>query len=215
MAEVSLSFIGQQDIKENRDERVMQAKKMQSSIFTRFSAKRGAGRVERYFLKLRAQQINISVQLISFVIVLILVIVHTYINFNYFQQYFESTVKDMATPICYQAFLYTSNIFFEANYFSKILSNFYLNPSIFSQSEDNILNISQLEVKALKSMVIGSGSFIDCGFSTGSIISTEFVDFHKGKYRFYYSDSPDDSTSVEICSWNAFNVVNNIIGINS
>lgn len=215
MAEVSLSFISHQDIKENRDERVIQAKRMQTSIFTRFSAKRGAGRVERYFLKLRTQQINISVQLIAFVIVLILVVVHTYLNFSFFQQYFSSIVIDMATPVCYQTFLYAYNIFFEANYFSNMLSNFYSYPSVFSGTEDNTFNISQIEARALKSMVFDSGSFINSGFSTGKIISTEFVDFDKDKYRFYLSHPSDSSSSAHVCSWDAFGTKNNITYINS
>ena len=216
MAEVSLSFISQEDIKENHDERVIQAKRMQASIFTRFTAKRGAGRVERYFLKLRAQQINISIQLVAFVIVLILVVVHTYLNFSYFQQYFSSTVIDMATPIYFQTFLYTSNIFFEANFFSKIISNFYSYPSIFVQSNDNTVNISQLEAKALKSMVLDSGSFIDCGLATGTIISTEFVNFDKNKYRFYLSNPLNGTTSLQLCSWDAFgSTADNVTGYNS
>lgn len=215
MAEVSLSFISQQDIKENRDERIIQAKRMQSSIFARFTAKRGAGRVERYFVKLRAQQVNISIQLVSFFIVLILVVVHTYLNMSHFHNYFSSTVIDMATPIRLQTFLYTTDIFYEANYFSKIISNFFSHPSVFLQSADSAFNISQLEIRALKSMIIGASSFSDCGFSTGSIISSEIVDFSKEKFRLYMSYPSDEYTPGLLCTWDAFGTNSENSGFNA
>ncbi|OHT09593.1 hypothetical protein TRFO_21481 [Tritrichomonas foetus] len=179
---------------------------MQTSIFSRFTAKRGAGRIERYFVKLRNQQINFMIILTSFVLNVILIVLYNYLHVLLFQNFITETVNDMMESTRAHNYYSTVNIFFEAFYFSSVFSDFFSYPSIFypvdEKNAEMITKLSYFEHKIFQSVNIHSCFVHDFGFISGSVVSVETQNYNINDVLLWYANV-SSGTQGYLCSWAA------------
>lgn len=215
MNEITLSCFSYGYDRENRDEQIIEAKRMQTSIFSRFTAKRGAGRIERYFVKHHSLQIGIAIQLIAFSLVSILLVLYIYVQSQTLVHSLTATISEMALPIHTHLFQYTAGLLFEAYFFANIPPVFFQYFSNESHN-DQIFHLSQYQYRAL---INGHQDFCylhSCGLSTGSIVATEYISSSPTKkvnseYLIWYSNVSKPGNRSPICS---FRTNNQMSGIN-
>lgn len=150
--------------------------RQQLVAFTQFNAKRSAGRVERYFLKVRSKRAVGAIIAVGIVFVL-LGFFFTYDSMSTrsakrFQEVGESMMESTRTNI----FFSLANLFYQTHYFGLVLSDL-MSPQhgILIPSVDTAVNVTQVYLSALTACAdvsqyglgLNTGAFIACQADKG------------------------------------------------
>ena len=202
MSKVFLSCFAGDEAPSDHDEDLLKAKSQQSSIFNRFSAKRGAGRIERYFVKMRYYQADMAITLVSFIIFLAMIVVFVYLQDNNYRRYLQNHLDHTMTSTQILTFVQTKNIFHETQFYSNSMAALFSNTPIFPISLENSVQITQIQLKAFWSALSHSSFVHDCGFLTGSVVSVEIQNNSLDNILLYYGDATPDNER-PLLNWRA------------
>ncbi|OHT00756.1 hypothetical protein TRFO_32439 [Tritrichomonas foetus] len=174
MSQVMLSCLGQTDRKADANDELIEAKRMQTSVFSNFTAKRGAGRIERYFVKLRTRQITWAINITCVSLVIIILILFIWLAENTIQKIYVETTDDMIDSTRAHVYYITKNLFLESIYFSVIMSQLLSYPKLFDFYGNDMKDMIQLLLRAYDSVSLHVCHAHDFGGTDRKIISVEY-----------------------------------------
>lgn len=153
-------------------ESIESIKRLESSVFNNFSARRNAARIDHYFVKLHSFRFKLFIYIIS-AILAIFVVVAASVSTNQLYIGFINTNSIAMMDIIHKKISTTINsCLFEPHFFSNIFCDLFKKPEFLVPNGENAKNITQMMYKA---NLAGSGYIIlwEIGLPWGEAISLE------------------------------------------
>ena len=203
---VGLTYMAQLQTETGDDNEYHESRRLQNSLYSTFSAKRGSGRIERYFIHMRTRQFAQGIYIVAVCIVMIALSLFIYFLQEMMRDKFIEVKSQIMVSTLYNCLRTTMQLVLEANFFTEINAVFYSYPELIHIGESNDINkIVQLFLRSHKASLLKS--IFSHEFGTRSGFSASIEIYNNTFYGGYINATEEELTYR--CLWkldnNGFN----------
>lgn len=176
--EVTYSLFQQNTTKHSEEsESIESIKRLESSVFNNFSARRNAARIDHYFVKIHSFRFKIFVYIISAILAIFAVVGTSVLTNQLYIRFINTNSVALMDTIHNKISITINSSLFEPTFFSSVFADLFEKPEFIIPNKENAKDITQMLYKAY---LAGSGDIIlwEIGLPWGEAISLETSSKH-------------------------------------